>query len=1324
MKRIVWIVLGAFIFSIITLCLPSESHAYDNPPWDQGHQYSRPEPVPPTDEPEPPPDCKECQQGQQVCRAHMSPAGPCFVKAGDYIHTNTDLTLPGLGFDLEFTRTYNSQEWNSGPLGHGWNFTYNIKVIETTDETNYYALIKRTDGKRWKYTRNPDGLTYTPTPGKDDILVKNADGSYILAEKDGTNYKFNTQGDLILQEDKNGNRVSVLYDATGCICEIKDTTGRKLTLTKGANGKISSITDSAGRTVSYGYDATGNLTSFADPMGNSTSYSYDSNHRMVKITDPKGNVVAQATYTADNKVATYTKEGETYTPTYNTGQTIVKDSQGNAWTFNYDDMGYITKKVDPLGNTVSHVFDSGKRLLKSTDANGNTTEYTYDNRGNTTSVKDAMGNITAYTFVAGTDWVATKTNALGRVTKYEYDNKGNKTKEIRDFGGPLENTTTYTYDGKGNITNQTDPIGYTTQYQYDADGYLIKEIDALGNTTTYTYDTSGNKLTEKDALGNTTTYTYDLNNRLTSVTDPLGNKIDYAYDENGHRMSIMDKGGNTTKYEYDLFGRVIKETNPLDSVTQYRYNSAGKLESATDADNNTTTFKYNAAKRLVETADALGNTTLFSYDNNGNLKTVTDAKGNITTYEYDKMNRVIKIINAEGGAISYAYDNAGKVKSVIDANNHATIYDYDSLNRLIKTNYADGTYEAFSYDANSKLKTKVDRKGQVITYDYNQVGRLVKKAYPDSSAVIYSYNYTGNLVDVTDNNGTIHYDYDKLERIAKITHPDGKILSYEYDERGNRSKLIYPDNDLFTYTYNKGNFIDQIKDSGGQVIAKYSYDALGRKKQADYYNGTQTLYIHGVVGRLSSLTNQVTSDLKILSQINYGYDRVGNVSYKQYLHEDSKGEVYTYDQISQLLNVKYKVDDPVSESQITGSSPFTSQTTYNYDSVGNRISTANGSITEYTTNNMNQYTTVGGTTLAYDKNGNLVNDGTNTYDYDYENRLVRVNTPTEIINYHYDYLGRRISKTSSRGTINYLYDGFRLVVEMDSTGSVIRKYIANPDSKVEYVMMKEGRDLYVYENNRGGGAPILMTDKDSRVVWKAEYDVFGHALVDEDPDGDQKLVVNNVRFPGQYYDEETELHYNMMRYYNPKMGRYLRVDPIGFSSGDVNLYTYCLNNPVNMADPYGLAGSTIHGLRKCYPTDDCPILLMKMENIVASLQERVEEMKPYSKTGQPYEKTGDKNGWLGHVQQINQQYTMLLNCQAYYLMHEPPCCDAQPIPDYYPYPLPEWKPEPYEEPSSKSVFDWKYWEELTGLTGTALLLYLLLSEGSRLFPPRNVVPVP
>ncbi|MDY0212233.1 MAG: RHS repeat-associated core domain-containing protein [Desulfuromonadaceae bacterium] len=103
------------------------------------------------------------------------------------------------------------------------------------------------------------------------------------------------------------------------------------------------------------------------------------------------------------------------------------------------------------------------------------------------------------------------------------------------------------------------------------------------------------------------------------------------------------------------------------------------------------------------------------------------------------------------------------------------------------------------------------------------------------------------------------------------------------------------------------------------------------------------------------------------------------------------------------------------------------------------------------------------------------------------------------------------------------------------------------------------------------GAPVLLTAANGSAVWSADYAPFGQATVNDDVDGDGNKVTCNLRFPGQYFDAESGLHYNWHRYYEPKSGRYISLDPLGIGGGDVNLYRYVGNNPLNWVDPWGLA---------------------------------------------------------------------------------------------------------------------------------------------------------
>ena len=146
-----------------------------------------------------------------------------------------------------------------------------------------------------------------------------------------------------------------------------------------------------------------------------------------------------------------------------------------------------------------------------------------------------------------------------------------------------------------------------------------------------------------------------------------------------------------------------------------------------------------------------------------------------------------------------------------------------------------------------------------------------------------------------------------------------------------------------------------------------------------------------------------------------------------------------------------------------------------------------------------------------------------------------------------------------------MYADEGLAGEYTAAGNEIKTYGWKPGGTwgTNPLFMKVGDEYYFYHKDHLG-TPQKMTAVNGAIVWSAKYNSFGEAFVDPGA-----IVENNLRFPGQYFDGETKLHYNWFRYYNPQAGRYLRVDPIGLGGG-VNIYSFVLNNPNYWIDPYGL----------------------------------------------------------------------------------------------------------------------------------------------------------
>lgn len=572
-----------------------------NWPWDQGHDSC---------DPKDPRWGTSAETCDPCCDCKKSPT---FMKSGNFSKTFQDIVIPGT-IPLEITRTYHTHDNHNGLFGYGWTSNIEMRIVRFTD----YVLILIPDGRRLKYTLNPDG-TYTPPTDVVDRLMRNPDGTYTLREKGGRRYLFDLDGNLGSIIDRNENQLDISYD-NSCPLDIDDGNGRKIDFVKDPNGKITSITDPDGRRVLYDYDSNGNLISVTDPMGNVTRYTYNADHDLTGIIDSRGNNIYSITYDSQERVTRYTEGAETYYITYvSENETRKRDSQGNVWRYFFDEHGMINKEIDPLGNVIERLHNhiTGTSLDWEKDANGNTTSYEYDTNGNMTKITDAMGKETLYTYDPNFNQILTETDANDVVTRYEYDTRGNNTKIIRDSGGPLQSGIAFTYNSNGNMTGRTDPLGNTTRYIYDTNGNITQIIDPLGQTTTFTYDNRGNRLSETDPLWNTTTYTYDLLDRLISVTDPTGNRVTYSYDNNGNQIAITDAGGNTYTNTYDSYNRLIKVTDPLGHITRYSYDSKGNRTQVVDANGNQTNYSYDALGRQIQTINALNYATGYTYDGAG-----------------------------------------------------------------------------------------------------------------------------------------------------------------------------------------------------------------------------------------------------------------------------------------------------------------------------------------------------------------------------------------------------------------------------------------------------------------------------------------------------------------------------------------------------------------------------------------------------------------------------------------------------------------------------------------------------------------------------------
>ncbi|MBN3968802.1 RHS domain-containing protein [Pseudomonas gregormendelii] len=287
---------------------------------------------------------------------------------------------------------------------------------------------------------------------------------------------------------------------------------------------------------------------------------------------------------------------------------------------------------------------------------------------------------------------------------------------------------------------------------------------------------------------------------------------------------------------------------------------------------------------------------------------------------------------------------------------------------------------------------------------------------------------------------------------------------------------------------------------------------------------------------------------------------------------DPAGElIRTLDKLRGEIKYEYEANGQL-HSRDTGK--LVDSEEFRYDAAANRLNFNTSQFDHVKDNRIKQWRDQ---EYTYDAWGNLIEKRSGmsrlqTFSYDCENRLVKAETLVggkleSIGAYRYDSLGRRVAKVSEVNGVteqkHFLWQGLRLLREETPGQSSLYVYEPGSYAPLARVDQEEGGEqtLYYFHTDQIG-TPLEMTDREGQIVWQATYKAWG--AVER---LDVNVVEQNLRFQGQYFDDETGLHYNTFRYYDPEVGRFITQDPIGLDGGD-NLYRY-VPSPTGWVDPWG-----------------------------------------------------------------------------------------------------------------------------------------------------------
>jgi RHS repeat-associated protein len=617
--------------------------------------------------------------------------------------------------------------------------------------------------------------------------------------------------------------------------------------------------------------------------------------------------------------------------------------------------------------------------------------------------------------------------------------------------------------------------------------------------------------------GKTTTTSYVSGTRLETTTSPAGRVTRRWIDAQERTTRLEAPGRAPVAYSYDSHGRlatIVEGTAPDTRTTSLTYNAQGYVDTITDSAGRVTSTVYDGAGRPTVQTLPGARTVLFSYDANGNLASMTPPGRTAHLFGYTPVDET-------------------------------SSYDPPALG-------SGPTPTSYSYNKDKQLTTVTRPDGQTIVMGYDTAGRLGTITTP-TGVTTYSYSpATGTLSSITAPGGVgLTYTWDgSLPTGTTWSGPIGGSVTRTYNADFDAASITVAGT---PFSFTRDN--DRLLTGAGTLV-------ITRDPASGFVTGTTlgsvtTGRTYSGFGELASTSASYASTP--IFATSYTRDALGRITQ---LVETVQGVTSTW-------NYEYNVAGQLWKVKLDGSQVAE----YSYDLNGNRLSvTDEASVTTSGVYDaQDRLTSYGSTSNTYTLNGELATKtvpgvGTSTFGYDVLGNLRSVTladgTPIE---YVIDGENRRIGKKVGGALVQgFLYeDQLRVVAELDGAGAVVSRFVYGTSVNVPEYMIKGGTTYRIIKDHLG--SPRLVVDVTTgTVAQRIDYDEWGVITQDTSP-GFQPFG-----FAGGLYDQHTKLVHFGARDYDPEVGRWTTKDPMLFEGGDLNIYRYAVDDPVNELDPFGM----------------------------------------------------------------------------------------------------------------------------------------------------------
>ncbi|MDT8914673.1 RHS repeat-associated core domain-containing protein [Amycolatopsis sp. PS_44_ISF1] len=799
----------------------------------------------------------------------------------------------------------------------------------------------------------------------------------------------------------------------------------------------------------------------------------------------------------------------------------------------------------------SYRYNAEGRLAEVVNSSGKPLRFDYDRQGRLTGWQDRNGV-----------WY-----------RYVYDAEGRCVRTVGDrgfFDGAFE------YDREARITRFTDSLGHVSEYECNPEGKVVRETDPLGHVTRSTWERYGKLLARTDPLGQTTSFAYDERGVLESVTRPDGSVLRVAEDAGGLTIEADAEDGTVLSRFYpgdeapDPFTETLGIARALTSA-QAAWTRGPEAPAPADRD------VFGRPRSVLNRSQR---DVVLGWTVDGSERLRVRPSGVRETRRYDAEGNEVEHVNGAGLAERTEYGPFDLVTATIDPSGARTSHTYDTELRPVTVTNPLGQSWTYRYDPAGRLVEETDFDGRTLRFGYDAAGRLAWSADGAGERTEYGYDGLGNVVERRCPAGTTRFAYDAVGRMTGAGEADVE-LRVTYDGEGNvLSESV--DGRTLTCTHSDDGTVRWRTPSG--VDSVWTFDGNGRPASL-VIAGHTVRFEHDAGGREISRT--VDAGFALTQSFDADDNLVGQSV--QAAGAPPRRRRFSYRPDGLLTGIDDDVTGPTrlvldAAGRVAEVHGTTGRETYRYDPAGNVLETrepGHGPSAGVRRYEKNRLVSAGAVSFEHDVCGRVVtrSEGGRVWKYlwDGQDRLLAVVTPEgEHWRYRYDPIGRRIGKqrvvTSATGarvaaeSYEFTWSGALLVEQVYVDPSQTRHvtvWAHHPDDDRPVVQVERSATLderFFAIVTDLIGRPTDLVDAAGSPVWHGNAGLWG---------GETGAAATPLRFPGQYADAESGLHYNLYRYYDPSTGRYLSQDPLGLGPAP-NPAAY-VGNPLADRDLLGLA---------------------------------------------------------------------------------------------------------------------------------------------------------